>query len=143
MFKPGTHLQLRRQLLQMGPPYWHHGIYVSNSEIIEFGGSKPRVGVRTRSLAQFGNGDRIEEVNHPITWMGQMYSPLLPPNQVIDRARWLLHHQPPSYQLGYRNCEAIAIWCATGDFESFQVTALRWRSSDSGAREVAFACMAG
>jgi hypothetical protein len=27
----------------------------------------------------------------------------------------------PAYRLGYRNCESIAIWCATGDFESFQV----------------------
>jgi hypothetical protein len=24
-------------------------------------------------------------------------------------------------RLGYRDCESIAIWCATGDFESFQV----------------------
>jgi hypothetical protein len=50
------------------------------------------------------------------------------PEQVVDRAEWLLHNQPPPYQLGYRNCESIAVWCATGDFESFQVKAfMRWR----------------
>ena len=115
--------------MQVGPPYRHHGIYVSDSEIIEFGGSKPDVAVRQTSLAGFGNGDPVEEVKHPITWMGQTYSPLLPPEQVIDRARWMLHNQPPPYQLGYRNCESVAVWCATGDFESFQVKSfLGWKS---------------
>jgi Lecithin retinol acyltransferase len=115
--------------MQVGPPYWHHGIYVSDSEIIEFGGSKPQVCVRARLLAEFGNGDPVEEVKHPVSWMGQTYSPLLPPDQVIDRARWMLHNQPPPYQLGYRNCESIGVWCATGDFESFQVKEiLGWKS---------------
>jgi hypothetical protein len=43
------------------------------------------------------------------------------PGQVIDRAGWLLWNQPPPYRLGYRNGESIAMWCATGEIESFQV----------------------
>jgi hypothetical protein len=40
----------------------------------------------------------------------------------------MIRNQPPPYRLGYRNCESIAIWCATGDYESFQVKAfMRWR----------------
>jgi hypothetical protein len=85
--------------------------------------------VRRRSLAEFRDSDPVEEVTHPVTWMGQTYSPSLPAEQVIDRARWILHNQPPPYQLGYRNCESIALWCATGDFESFQVKGfLSWKS---------------
>lgn len=85
--------------------------------------------VRARSLPEFCNGDSVEVVKHPVIWRGQAYSPLLPPDRVIDRARWLLHNQPPSYQLGYRNCESVAIWCATGDFESFQVKRfLGWKT---------------
>ena len=130
VFTPGTHLRVHRRVKQVGPPYWHHGIYVSDSEIIEFGGSKPMVRVRTRSLAEFRSGDSVEVVKHPVIWRGQTYSPPLPPDQVIDRSQWLLHNQPPSYQLGYRNCETVANWCATGDFESFQVKGfLGWKSA--------------
>ena len=46
----------------------------------------------------------------------------------MDSAKWLIENQPPTYSLGYRNCESIAIWCATGDFDSFQIKAfLRWK----------------
>ena len=59
-------------------------------------------------------------MQHPITWMGLTYSPAGTPVEIIDRARWLLDHQPPTYWVAHRNCEYIANWCATGDFESFQ-----------------------
>jgi hypothetical protein len=126
--KPGTHVRVRRHPQFVGVPYWHHGICVDDSEVIEFGGgdlwNKGQTQIRRVSLASFGQGHSVEEVSHPIKWSGIMYSPLLPPEQVVDRAEWLLHNQPPPYQLGYRNCESIAIWCATGDYESFQVKKL-------------------
>jgi hypothetical protein len=118
MASPGTHLRVRRQFI--GVPYWHHGILVDDSEVIDFGGWD-QTKIRRLSLASFDPDHSVEEVSHPIKWSGITYSPLLPPEQVIDRAEWLLDHQPPSYQLGYRNCESIALWCATGDYESFQV----------------------
>jgi hypothetical protein len=52
--------------------------------------------------------------------MGVTYARPLPSEDVADRAAWLVEHQPPTYRLGYRNCESIAIWCKTEDFESFQ-----------------------
>jgi len=121
------HIRVHRELRWIGLPYWHHGICVGDSRVIEFGGgdlwNSAETQVRRVSFADFAQGDSVEEVKHPITWFGLTYSTLLPPEQVIDRAEWLVHNQPPPYHLGYRNCESIAIWCSTGDFESFQVKA--------------------
>jgi hypothetical protein len=111
----------------------HTTQYVDDSEVIEFGGgdiwNKADTQVRRTSLTSFSQGDPVEPVSHPRSWSGLTYSSPLPPEQVVDRARWLICNQPPTYRLGYRNCESIAIWCATGDFESFQVKAfLRWKT---------------
>lgn len=99
--------------------------------MIEFaGGDLLGRGTRIRRVPfdKFARGDPVEAVAHPVTWTGLTYSPSLPPEETIDRAEWLRHNQPPPYRLGYRNCESIAIWCATGDFETFQVKAFnRWR----------------
>ena len=95
---------------------------------MEFGGgrflNKNETQVRRVSLECFEHGVASEVVTHPITWMGLQYLPLLPPEEVVDRAEWLYHEQPPEYQLGFRNCESIAVWCATGAYETFQVKAL-------------------
>jgi len=119
---------VRRRLRYVGVPYWHHGIYINDSRVIEFGGGtlweKGATQVRPVSLVAFANPDpveSVEQVSHPIIWSGISYLPPLSPEQVIDRAEWLVHNQPPPYRLGYRNCESIAVWCATGAYESFQV----------------------
>ena len=106
VLSPGTHLRVHRRL-----PYWHHGIAVEDSELIEFGGSpwdKANAQIRRVSLDRFVKGDPVETVPHPISWFGLTYSPYLPPEQVVDRAEWLLRHQPPPYRPGYRNCESVA-----------------------------------
>jgi hypothetical protein len=127
VFVPGSHVRVRRRLSLGGirVPYWHHGIVVGDGDVVEFGGGdrwhKGLTRVQRVSLECFRRGKEAEAVTHPITWSGLTYSSLLPPEEVVDRALWLLDNQPPSYRLGYRNCESIAIWCATGDFESFQV----------------------
>lgn len=87
------------------------------------GGQSPFKGatqVRQIGLREFEQNDTAEAVRHPVVWMGQPYPPLLPPGEVVDRALWLLENQPPPYRPGYRNCESIAVWCATGAFESYQ-----------------------
>lgn len=125
VFDMGKHIRVRRHMRVFGIPYWHHGITTGSSEVVEFGGgtlwNKQETQVRRVPLDRFRLGVEPELVVHPIRWFGFTYSPLLPPDQVVDRAEWLLCNQPPPYQLGFRNCESIAIWCATGDFESFQV----------------------
>lgn len=133
VFCPGSHIRVRRRARFVRLAYWHHGLYVAASEVIEFGGGdllhKGQTQVRRVRLTDFAKGGSAESVPHPITWSRLTYSPPLPSEQVVDRAEWLLHNQPPRYRLGYRNCESIAIWCATGDFESFQVKAfIRWRA---------------
>jgi hypothetical protein len=78
-------------------------------------------------LAVFQGDGKLDVVQHPIKWMGLTYSPSLPLADVADRAQWLLANQPPPYRVGYRNFESIAIWCKTGDFESFQFKRVsRW-----------------
>jgi hypothetical protein len=120
---PGTHVKVRCRLV--GLPYWHHRIYVHSSEVIEFGGgdlwNKGQTQIRRVPVTGRAKGGTVEVVAHPITWCGLTCSPMRRPAQVIDRAGWLLWNQPPPYRLGYRNCYSIGVWCATGDFESFQV----------------------
>ena len=130
MIARGSHIRVQRRLPWVGAPYWHHGIYVEDSKVIEFAGTPAQI--RKVSLASFAKPqsvETVEEVAHPINWFGLTYSPLLPSEQVIDRAEWLLDNQPPPYQPGYRNCESIAVWCATNDFESFQAKkVMLWRT---------------
>jgi Lecithin retinol acyltransferase len=128
----GIHVRVRHELPLIRLPYWH-GICVDDSEVIEFGGGdiwdKADTQVRRVSLTRFAQGEPVEPVSHPMTWSANTYSPLLAPEQVVDRAERLLHNQPPTYSLGYRHCESIAFWCATGDFERLQVKAfLRWNA---------------
>jgi hypothetical protein len=129
VFELGTHIRVQRQSkvggVETGVRYWHHGIVVGNSHVVDFGGGdllhKGATRVRRVTLDAFRDGCEARVVNHPITHSRITYSAPLPPEEVVDRALWLCANQPPAYQLGYRNCESIAIWCATGDFESFQV----------------------
>jgi hypothetical protein len=127
--RPGTHIRVQRCLnvggVETGVRYWHHGIVIGNSDVVEFGGGdllhKAATQVRRVTLEAFRDGCEARVVNHPIKHSRITYSDSLPPDEVVDRALWLCVKQPPAYRLGYRNCESIAIWCATGDFESFQV----------------------
>lgn len=130
MFDAGTHIRVYRVTLV---PYWHHGVVIGETEVVEFGGGsllrKGETCVRQVSLATFENGRPAEIVQHPITWRGLTYSDPLPPAVTIDRALWLVHHQPPRYQLGFRNCESIAVWCASGDYETFQAKKfMQWKA---------------
>lgn len=121
--EPGSQLKVRRLARDL-IPYDHHGIYVDDDEVIEFGGgnlwNKGSTHVRPTSLSKFEAGGKAAEVQHPIRWMGLTYSPAGTHEEIIHRAHWLLDHQPPMYWIAHRNCEYIANWCATGDFESFQ-----------------------
>lgn len=111
-----------------GLRYWHHGIAIGDGEIVDFGGGtlldKGATEVRCVALDTFQMGCAAQVVEHPITHRGTTYSEMLPREEIVDRAIWLCANQPPTYRLGYRNCESVAIWCATGDFESFQIKRL-------------------
>ena len=129
MFEQGTHLEVQRRLkvgsVETAVRYSHHGIVIGDSDVVEFGGGaflhKAATHVRRVTLEAFRDGCVARVVEHPIKHSGITYSDPLPPDEVVDRALWLCANQPPAYRLSYRNCESIAVWCATGDFESFQV----------------------
>ncbi len=70
----------------------------------------------------FEKGGTANVVQHPITHFGLTYPPAGSPLDIIDRAMWLVDHQPPGYHIAGRNCEHIANWCVTGKmYESFQM----------------------
>ena len=121
-FNPGDHLQVHRKL-----GYNHHGIYISDDRIIQFGGGifdKPHAAIEAVPLKQFDPYGTAEVVRHDrIMWPGGWLPPADPPHKVIARAEFLLANFPDlPYNLIGNNCEHIANCCASGGWtESHQV----------------------
>jgi hypothetical protein len=124
VFRSGDHLRVHRGL------YWHHGIYVGDDRVIEFGGGsrfrKWEIGIREIELKDFVRIGRVEVVRHPaelLPGLGIRLPKALPAEQVVHRAQWLEQQPlPVGYNLVGSNCEHIANWCVTGGyFESLQV----------------------
>lgn len=123
-FGPGSHLRVRRRW-----GYMHHGIYVSDDRVIQFGGrikDKPNATISAVSLAEFEHGGVAEEVVHGRR--GYFLPPLpeaQPVAKIIEQAEWLVdNYSPGRYHLIGNNCENIANWCVAGWYpESHQVRA--------------------
>jgi hypothetical protein len=122
-FKRGDHLRVLRRGI-----YWHHGIYVSEDRVIEFGGrimDKPHAMIRPTSLAVFERQDRVEVVEHPgffLYGLGDGGPEALPSDEIVARAEWLIGKCPTGvYHLVGSNCEHLANWSATNYFESLQI----------------------
>lgn len=122
-FGPGDHLRVRRRNL-----YYHHGIYVGDGHVVEFGGAswktKHRAKVRVASLRCFEQGSgRVELVDHSDSTASGIHLPdPLPKDEIVARAEWLAENTPQRlYSLVGSNCEHVANWCVTGWFESAQV----------------------
>jgi hypothetical protein len=119
----GDHILVRRE------GYTHHGIYVSDDRVIDFGGynllHKHRNGVRPVTLEHFAGGRSVEAVPHPSP--GRMFGPnwlpdRLPREQTVAEAERLAEIGfIGKYTLFGSNCEHVANWCVTGNyFESLQ-----------------------
>ncbi len=126
VFQRGDHLRVHRGF------YWHHGIYVSDDRVVEFGGgsllSKARTAIRPVTLRQFVGSDRAEVVTHPqqfLFGLGVGLPDALSPGEIVHRAEWLADNCPADrYHLVGSNCEHVANWCVTGwYFESLQIRA--------------------
>jgi hypothetical protein len=94
--------------------YHHHGIYLGNASVIQFGGGikdKRRASIHLVSLGEFAKGARVKVVEHEG----------LDRIAAVQRALWLLEHPPPAtyHLLGY-SCEHVARSCATGRVECSQ-----------------------
>lgn len=120
-FQPGDHLKVQRPLL-----YSHHGIYVGDDRVIQFGSGifdKPNAKIEAVSLKDFEKGGTAEFVRHgkdsPFTGY---HPPADEPWKIIERAEFLLKLQPKlRYNLIGHNCEIIANMCACGGWtESYQ-----------------------
>jgi hypothetical protein len=120
-FDYGDHLMARR------PGFAHHGIYVSDDRVIDFGAcdlrAKGHLGVRPVTLQQFARGQRVEVVRHPSS--GRLPGPL-PPERIVAEAERLAEIGfAGKYTLFGSNCEHFANWCVTGNyFESLQIKKL-------------------
>ncbi len=94
------HVCVRRQW-----GYDHHGIYVDDDHIIQFGGRicyKFRANIEAVSLEKFEDGGAAEVVPHGVrrggfdgfhgSVLGSL--PADPPERVVERAEWLHEHHP-------------------------------------------------
>lgn len=114
----GDHIRVQR----MNGVYAHHGIYVSDEEVIHFTGkdddsildwSKPEV-IQT-DLAYFLKGGTLEVKEYTDEEFADLYSP----EQIVTYARACLGDK--GYNLIFNNCEHFANVCTLGRFRSHQV----------------------
>lgn len=114
----GDHIRVQR----MNGVYAHHGIYVSDEEVIHFTGkdddsildwSKPEV-IQT-DLAYFLKGGTLEVKEYTNEEFADLYSP----EQIVTYARACLGDK--GYNLIFNNCEHFANVCTLGRFRSHQV----------------------
>lgn len=114
----GDHIRVKR----CGGLYAHHGIYVSDEEVIHFTGtdddrvldwSQCRV-IKT-SLAQFLAGGTLEVKDYTDDEFSDLYSV----EQIVRYARFCLGDS--GYHLVFNNCEHFANACTFGTYRSPQV----------------------
>ncbi|MHB1210387.1 MAG: lecithin retinol acyltransferase family protein [Acidimicrobiales bacterium] len=118
---PGAHVRVRRRC-----GYWHHGIYVADNRVIQFGGQirdKRRATVEVVTLKDFAQSAKVEVVVHSpgVHIFGPVGPPGIP-EEIVHRAEWLLANHPKGrYNLVGWNCETAATFCVNGFRESSQV----------------------
>ena len=112
----GDHIRVNRGL------YCHHGIYVSDDEVIHFTGneddsildwSKPEV--ISSDLDYFLKGDTLEVKEYTDDELEDLY----PVDHIVQYARACLGDK--GYNLVFNNCEHFANTCTLGRFRSRQV----------------------
>jgi len=122
-FQSGDHLQVQRPSL-----YYHHGIYISDDRVIQFGSgvslrNKRGVGISAVSLEDFEQGGTAAVVRHGYdSWFTGWHPPADASWKAVERAEFLLRLQPRlPYNLVGHNCEIIANMCVFGGWtESYQ-----------------------
>lgn len=116
--KMGDHIRVQR----IGGLYAHHGVYVSDEEVIHFTGkeddsildwSKPEV--ISSDLEYFLKGGILEIKEYSDEEFQDLYAP----EQIVAYARACLGDK--GYHLAFNNCEHFANVCTLGRFRSNQV----------------------
>jgi hypothetical protein len=136
----GDHLCVRRRW-----GYGHHGIYISDSRVIQFGGricDKVHANIEAVSLERFNDRGRAEVVAHGgkqrwfrwLPWFGAWLPPADPPEKIVRRTEWLHEHHPVGrYHLIGWNCEHAANFCVNEYTESLQIRRLFFVNAWIGA----------
>jgi hypothetical protein len=107
-FKIGDHIVVFTSV-------FHHGIYVGKGSVIHFSGDTDDPGnasIRREPLSAFGDGRAPRVVSYSEV---KCFSA----KEVVKRAESRLGEK--GYSLLENNCEHYAVWCKTGEHESFQV----------------------
>jgi Lecithin retinol acyltransferase len=134
-FQPGDHLQVWRGY------YYHHGIYISDDRVIQFGSgvtllNKHGTSVGEVPLKDFENGGTAKVVRHGYeSWFSGYHPEFDERWKVVARAEWLLKRQPRlPYNLIGHNCEHVANVCASRNWsESYQTRRWFFRKAVSDA----------
>lgn len=121
-FQQGDHLQVRRPML-----YDHHGVYVSDDRVIQFGGGiwdKPHAVISAVSLKEFEHDGTARVVRHGRdSWFTGHHPSADARWKIVERAEFLLRLQPKlRYNVIGYNCEHVANMCVSGGWtESYQI----------------------
>jgi Lecithin retinol acyltransferase len=123
-FTAGDHLRVWRPLGPVG--YYHHGIYINDGRVVQFGGrigDKPHATIGAVPLSKFENGRTAKLVLHGgRTWWGAPRFDAIPRDVTVRRAERLVEAHPEGlYNLFGYNCEQAANFCSTNSYESYQV----------------------
>lgn len=114
----GDHIRVMR----IGGLYAHHGVYVSDDEVIHFTGQDDdsildwsKCEVIKTNLATFLKGGTVEVKEYTDEEFQDLYSP----EQIVIYARSCIGDK--GYNLAFNNCEHFANVCTLGRFRSQQV----------------------
>ena len=114
----GDHIRVKR----IGGLYAHHGVYVSDDEVIHFTGQDDdsildwsKCEVIKTDLSTFLKGGTLEVKEYTDEEFQDLYSP----EQIVIYARSCLGDK--GYNLAFNNCEHFANVCTLGRFRSQQV----------------------
>jgi hypothetical protein len=123
-FAAGDHLRVWRPLGPVG--YYHHGIYIDDARVVQFGGrvgDKRHATIGAVSLSTFEDGGTAKLVRHGgRTWWGAPRFDAIPRHVTVRRAERLVEAHPEGlYDLFGYNCEQAANFCSTNSYESYQV----------------------
>lgn len=115
--KRGDHIRVQRSGI-----YSHHGVYISDDEVIHFTGADDdsvldwsRCEVIRTGLAQFLRGGKAEVKLYTEDELDDLY----PVEHIVNYARACLGDK--GYNLAFNNCEHFANVCTLGRFRSRQV----------------------